>query len=69
MLDSLKRQNYESFSLVYFDDNSNTKTKEYLYMLSQYDSWCKKHLYFIENIQRNGSLKNFDLAINNLILN
>ena len=69
MLDSLKRQNYQNFSLVYFDDNSNTKTKEYLYMLSQYDSWCKSHMYFIENIERNGGLKNLDLAINELILN
>ena len=69
MLDSLKRQNYQNFSLVYFDDNSNTKTKEYLYMLSQYDSWCKYHMYFIENIERNGGLKNLDLAINELILN
>ena len=69
MLDSLKRQSYNHFSLVYFDDNSNTKTKEYLYMLSQYDSWCKEHMYLIQNIERNGPLKNFDLAINNLILN
>ena len=69
MIDSLKRQNFKHFSLVYFDDNSNTKTKEYLYMLSTYDSWSKEHMYFIENIERNGSLKNFDLAINNLILN
>jgi len=69
MIDSLKRQNYPNFSLVYFDDNSNTKTREYLYMLSKYDSWCSNHLYLIENIERNGSLKNFDLAINNLIIN
>lgn len=69
MIDSLKRQNYTNFSLVYFDDNSNIKTTEYLYMLSKYDSWCFNHLYLIENIVRNGSLKNFDLAINNLIVN
>ena len=69
MIDSLKRQNYTNFSLVYFDDNSNTKTREYLYMLSKYDSWCKNHIYLIENIKRNGSLKNLDLAISNLILN
>ena len=69
MIDSLKRQNYTNFSLVYFDDNSNTKIREYLYMLSKYDSWCNNHMYLIENIKRNGSLKNFDLAINNLILN
>ena len=68
MLDSLKKQSYTNFSLIYFDDNSNTKTKEYLYMLSQYDSWCKEHMYLIENIETNGYLKNFDLLINNLIL-
>ena len=33
MLDSLKKQSYTNFSLIYFDDNSNTKTKEYLYIL------------------------------------
>ena len=69
MIDSLKRQNYTNFSLVYFDDNSNTKTKEYLYMLSKYDIWCNNHIYLIENIKRNGSLKNFDLAIEYLITN
>ena len=68
MLDSLKKQSYTNFSLIYFDDNSNTKTKEYLYMLSQYDSWCKEHMHLIENIETNGYLKNFDLLINNLIL-
>ena len=69
MIDSLKRQNYTNFSLVYLDDNSNTKTREYLYMLSKYDCWCNKHMYLIENIQRYGSLKNLDLSIDNLILN
>ena len=69
MIDSLKRQNYSDFSLVYFDDNSNTKTKEYLYMLSKYDIWCMDHIYLIENIQRNGSLKNTDLAMEYLITN
>ena len=38
-------------------------------MLSKYDVWCNNHIYLIENIKRNGSLKNFDLAINNLITN
>ena len=68
MIDSLKKQNYSNFSLLFFDDNSNTKAREYLDMLSKYDHWCINHLYLIENIQRNGTLKNFELAINNLIL-
>ena len=69
MIDSLKKQSYSNFSLIYFDDNSTTKIREYLYMLSKYDHWCLNHLYLIQNISRNGSLKNFDLAINNLITN
>ena len=67
MMDSLKMQNYPNFSLVYFDDNSNTKTKEYLYMLSKYDAWSNNHIYFIENIKRIGGLENFALAIQYLI--
>ena len=38
-------------------------------MLSKYESWCKNHMYLVENIKRKGSLKNYDLVINNLILN
>lgn len=69
LVDSLKMQSFQDFDFVYIDDCSESKEQEYLYMLSKYDHWCKKHMIFIQNICPVDSLANFDIAIRYVINN
>ena len=57
LVDSLKMQSFQDFDFVYIDDCSESKEQEYLYMLSKYDHWCKKHMIFIQNILNIGANK------------
>lgn len=69
LVDSLKTQSCQDFDFVYIDDCSESKEEEYLYMLSKYDHWCKKHMIFIQNVCPVDSLANFDVAMRYIITN
>lgn len=67
LIDSLKSQVDQDFDFVYFDDCSEIREQEYLYCLSNYDPWCKKHMILIENARPVDSLANFELAMKYII--
>lgn len=69
LIDSLKRQSYQDFSFIYFDDDSKTIEKEYLLALVRYDNWMKRHCIYVSNNRRTGSLCSFERAMRDIVKN
>ena len=67
MMESVKKQTYKNYQVVFIDDNSNDVSSEFLKSISRYDPWAKKHLIAIFNSKRVDSLSNLDFAMSNII--
>ncbi|MBQ5492906.1 MAG: glycosyltransferase, partial [Mycoplasmataceae bacterium] len=68
-LNSLKKQTIQDFIVIYIDDCSNIKSKEYIKMLFTYDEWCKDHVISLFNWRQIKELPNFYFAINQIMAN
>jgi uncharacterized protein (TIGR00725 family) len=66
---SLSSQKKADFGLAYYDDGSETESREYLEMISRYDPSFATKSTFVFNSASVSSLANFDRALHNAILN
>ncbi|HHT7686755.1 TIGR00725 family protein [Pasteurella multocida] len=69
LFDSLKKQTYQYFHIVYIDDNSDELSSSYAEMLFEYDNYFRDRIIAIFNDFRIGSLANFKIMYKYIVKN
>ena len=70
LFDSLARQNFQDFQVVYIDDNSSEISSfEYVRFLANYSSVWQNKIIYIKNEKRVGSLANFEYFYKHICVN
>lgn len=69
LFDSLKRQSYDRFSIVYVDDASENESGAYAKFVLRNDSFFKGRTIALFNDTNIGALENFVVAMQNVITN
>ena len=67
MFDSLKKQDYQNFQILYIDDASENEGADYAKFIMNYDSFLSKKSHYIFNKERKGELLNLCFSIRNII--
>jgi glycosyltransferase involved in cell wall biosynthesis len=69
MFDSLKRQTYQNFDIVYVDDASQNESGSYAEFILKYDNYFHGRTISFFNDTNVGELKNFVFVMQNAIVN
>ena len=69
MFDSLKKQDYQNFQILYIDDASENEGADYAKFIMDYDSFLSKKSHYIFNKERKGELSNLCFSMRNIIIN
>lgn len=69
LFDSLKKQTYQDFAIVYVDDASQNESAEYARFIFSYDRYFKGKVTAFFNDTNIGELANFVFAMQNVITN
>jgi glycosyltransferase involved in cell wall biosynthesis len=69
MFDSLKKQDYQNFKILYIDDASENEGADYAKFIIDYDSFLSKKSHYIFNKERKGELSNLCFSMRNIIIN
>lgn len=69
LFDSLKKQTYRNFKILYLDDASVNGSAEYAEFLFKYDPFFKEHTVGVFNNYNVGGLENLVFVLQNVIIN
>lgn len=69
MFDSLKKQTYQDFEIVYLDDASENESAEYAAFILEYDKYFADKKIMFLNDMNVGTLENFIFVMQNVIKN
>lgn len=69
LFDSLKRQTFQNFKIIYIDDGSTNESAEYAKAILKYDKYFNKKSISFFNDKNVGALKNFVFVMQNVVKN